>query len=287
MPSGIEFAQVLPSYPLVGRSGLSNRNLSMATDPPIYAPDDPTITAVYREAMNHLRDGRIPFLVGGAYAFRIHTGIARHTKDLDLFVRPGDCPRALACLAAHGWRTEVHDPAWLAKGFCGELFVDVIFGSGKGVGMVDDSWFEHALDAEVLGFPAQVCPVEEAIWSKAFVMERERYDGADIAHLLHTHAADLDWSRLLARFGWLWRVLYCYLILFGFIYPGRRKDIPAWVMRAFSERLQEEGATTPSDDICFGTLLSIAQFRVDVEERSYQDGRWHWGRPSTQCLRKP
>ena len=32
----------------------------------------------------------MPFLVGGAYAFERYTGIARHTKDFDLFIHPRD-----------------------------------------------------------------------------------------------------------------------------------------------------------------------------------------------------
>ena len=32
--------------------------------------------------------------------------------------------------------------------------------------------------------PALVVPAEEMIWSKAFIQERERFDGADIHHLL-------------------------------------------------------------------------------------------------------
>jgi len=39
------------------------------------------------------------------------------------------------------------------------------------------------------------------IWSKAFIMERDRYDGADIAHIIRTCGKGLDWSRLLHRFG--------------------------------------------------------------------------------------
>jgi hypothetical protein len=39
------------------------------------------------------------------------------------------------------------------------------------------------------------------IWSKAFIMERERFDGADVMHLIHENANRLDWNRLLERFG--------------------------------------------------------------------------------------
>ena len=53
-------------------------------------------------------------------------------------------------------------------------------------------------------------------------MERERYDGADIAHLLRARADQLAWRRLLRRFGPHWRVLLGHLVLFGFVYPGER-----------------------------------------------------------------
>ena len=36
----------------------------------------------------------------------------------------------------------------------------------------------------VLGVPVLVANVEDGVLSKAFIMERERYDGADVAHLL-------------------------------------------------------------------------------------------------------
>jgi hypothetical protein len=44
------------------------------------------------------------------------------------------------------------------------------------------------------------------IWSKAFVMERERFDGADVAHLLRSMGPRLDWDRILRRFDRYWEV---------------------------------------------------------------------------------
>ena len=63
----------------------------------------------------------------------------RDTKDLDLFLRPEDTARAMAILDADGWTTEWHPDGWLAKGFRGEYFVDLIFSSGNGVAVVDDA----------------------------------------------------------------------------------------------------------------------------------------------------
>ena len=64
----------------------------------------------------------------------------------------------------------------------------------------------------VLDVPVRLIPAEEMIWSKAFVMERERYDGADVAHILRACAETLDWPRLLQRFDGHWRVLLQHLV---------------------------------------------------------------------------
>jgi len=177
-------------------------------------------------------------------------------------------------LASAGYQTEISFSHWLGKVFSGNFFVDLIFSSGNGICRVDDIWFEHALPAEVLGMPVRLCPPEEMIWSKAFVMERERYDGADIAHILRACGERMDWQRLLRRFEAHWRVLLSYLILFGYIYPSDHSLIPEWVMQELLERLQsEKGNPLSRNRVCRGTLLSRIQYREDIELWGYQDAR--------------
>ena len=101
--------------------------------------------AFYRHTMQILDKHEVPYLVGGAYALCLYTGIVRHTKDFDVFVRPADCRRALDALAAAGYRTELTFSHWLGKAFHRDGFVDVIFSSGNGVVRVDDEWFAHAV----------------------------------------------------------------------------------------------------------------------------------------------
>lgn len=221
-----------------------------------------------------LQAAQVPVLVGGSYALERYTGIARHTKDFDLFVRPTDAERVLAVLAGAGFQTELTFPHWLGKASCAGDVIDIIFSSGNGVARVDDEWFANAPRETVLDIDVALCPAEEMIWSKAYVMERERYDGADIAHLLHAAASSLNWSRLLRRFAEHWRVLLSYLVLFGFLYPSARTKIPAWVMHELLGRLQDElTAVPPTEPVCLGTLLSREQFLVDLECLGYQDGR--------------
>lgn len=235
---------------------------------------DPQAVAFYRQALDVLRRAGVPFLLGGAYALERYTGIQRHTKDFDFFLHPRDAPHALEQLRAAGYQTELTFPHWLGKAFRGELFVDLIFGSGNGLCRVDEQWFAHAEPAEALGTPVRLIPVEEMIWSKAFIMERERFDGADVAHLLRARGEQLDWHRLLERFGSYGEVLLAHVVLFDFIYPGERAKIPDWVRRDLIQRYQEEVAAPPPEAReCRGTLLSRAQYLVDLEAWGYRDPR--------------
>ena len=234
----------------------------------------------YIRTMAALNKAGLAFLVGGGYALGHYTGVERDTKDFDIFVRREDYDPIMKVLSQAGYHTELTFPHWLGKATCEHGYVDVIFNSGNGVAYVDDGWFEHATAAEVFGMPAGLCPVEEMIWSKAFIMERERYDAADVMHLIRARAENIDWARLVSRFGPHWRVLFSHLCLFGFIYPSERDRIPDWVMRGFMGRLDREMRTPPpKEKTCQGTLLSRAQYLMDVQRWGLIDVR-HTGASS-------
>jgi hypothetical protein len=233
--------------------------------------DDP-LAAFYIDALTLLEGSDIPFLVGGTFAFARYTNIDRPTKDLDIFVRPSDLARTLAMFEAEGYTTELTFPHWLAKIKRGTSVIDVIFSSGNGVARVDDEWFTYATDSLVLGRRLKLCPPEELIWSKAFVLERERYDGADVSHLLREAGRDLNWPRLLGRFGSRWPVLLSHLVLFYFIYPDQRDIIPEWLMQDLIGRLSRL-TVEPENRVCFGTLLSREQYLTDLERHGYLDAR--------------
>jgi hypothetical protein len=237
-------------------------------------PDDALATAFYAQVLQLLRDEGLPFLVGGSYGFAHITGIHRPTKDLDIFIRQADWQRLAGVAERVGWRAELSFPHWLGKVRHSSHFVDAIFNSGNGLSPVDDDWFAHSVAVQLLGHAVQLVPAEESLWTKAFVMERERFDGADVAHLLLACAPVLDWQRLLRRFGPHWRVLFAHLLLFGFVYPGERHRVPAWLMDELGARLQAEGQMGASRArLCAGTLLSREQYLPDVRQRGYLDAR--------------
>jgi hypothetical protein len=227
----------------------------------------------YRAAILILERAKIPFLVGGAYAFAVYTGIRRDTKDIDLFLRPRDVDLAIEAFCSAGYEAEKTFAHWLAKVKSGDDLIDLIFRAGNGLCEIDDSWFNRACPAEAIGMQVKLCAAEDILWMKAFIMERERYDGADVIHLLHACAKTMDWPHLLRRFGPDWQLLLSYLILFGYIYPSDASRIPVEVRDELFERLRIESRAAGAQRVCRGTLLSRAQYLVDVEERGYHDAR--------------
>lgn len=230
------------------------------------------VSAFYVDVLTRLEAAQIPFLVGGAFACARYSNIDRETKDLDIFLRSSEMPPALALLEHAGYRTELPFPHWLGKVRWNESFMDLIYSSGNGLARVDDLWFEHAVEEEVLGVPVRLCPPEEMIWSKAFIQERERFDGADVMHLFRELGPTLDWPRLLTRFGDHWPVLFSHVVLFRFVYPDRRDQVPAWVVEELARRFDAQ-RLEPDCRICNGTLLSREQYLYDIERRGYEDAR--------------
>jgi hypothetical protein len=241
---------------------------------PILTSQDEAEFEAHRAGLQALQAAGLAPMVGGAYALRAHTGIWRDTKDLDLFLRKDQIDESLATLDRAGFRTEFTDPLWIAKAFSGPYFIDLIFSSGNGIAVVDEHWARRAATKEVLGLPTLVVPVEEIIWSKAFVQERERFDGADIHHLLRCRGAELDWDHLLWRFDRHWEVLLVHLISFRFAFPSDKEQVPSKVMHHLIERMRrQEKESNGSERVCRGTLLSRQQYLHETNVLGYRDSR--------------
>ena len=147
------------------------------------------------------------------------------------------------------------------------MIVDIIFGSGNLLAPIDRQWLDRGLPALLFGVRTRIAPVEELIWSKAYVASRGRFDGADIVHLLHSTAERIDWDHLLSRFGEHWTLLLSYLCLFRFVYPDRRNAIPRDILAtlvARDRRLPEARAAEP--EVCRGPLLDRSSYDFDLTQ---------------------
>jgi len=236
----------------------------------------PETEAFYREALRLLTESGIPFLLAGTYAVNAYTGIHRPTKDLDVFCRAGDFPKILAYFRDRGYETEIEDERWIAKVALGEQFFDIIFNSSTAVAPVNDAWFADARTAEVYGSEVRILSPTELVWSKAFIQDRHKYDGSDIAHVILRQSDQIDWKRLLDYMDQYWELLFAHLLNFRFIYPSERGRVPLWLLEELAERLRQQASLPiPQTPVCRGRLLSPFDYCVDNLEWGYVgEGEW-------------
>lgn len=221
---------------------------------------------LFRDVLQVLDRRGVPFAVSGAFALRQHTGICRQTKDLDLFVTSANCAAALNCLRESGMECEITDPVWLAKAKRDEYFVDLITGMSNGTLVVEDSWIERAQPAVVHGVKTCVLAPEELVASKIFVTRRERFDGADIAHVIYGTKGKFDWQREMELVGEHWEMLLWSLMLFRYVYPGQSHHVPSEIWRELLQRFEREIQNRDPEAKFRGSLVDDNMFAIDVNE---------------------
>lgn len=238
------------------------------SQPPEFVPE---ALRCYQGAVDCLEKAGIPFAIAGAFALHRHTGIWRSTKDLDIFLEAGAVPEALRKLEERGFRTEIKDPVWLAKAHCGEYFVDLITALGNAALLVDASWIERSEPYQLFGVPCRVLGAEEIIASKIFVSRRERFDLADVAHLIRALGERLDWERLRQLMSGHEELLLWSLVFFAYVYPAHVDLVPRELWNALLQGLKNHLDAPRADAPFRGTLIDPNMFAIDVKEWGERD----------------
>lgn len=228
--------------------------------------------AFYKEALELLNQSGAEYMLGGAFAMFHYTCIYRDTKDLDVFCKYSEFPKILTHFGKHGYRTELTDARWLAKVFHGEYFIDIIFQSPNAVCLIDDTWYERAVKSSLEGVDTLLMPPEELLWCKIYVQNRERYDGADVNHLILQWGKKMDWKLVLTRMDQHWQLLLAQLLNFQFVYPADYHDcIPRWLFDELMERaFQQYELPPPQEKVCRGPLIDQTQYSIDVRDWNYK-----------------
>jgi len=254
---------------VAGQAEKTSDNLPVTSSVPVELPEKQE--ALAQEVLIALERQRIPYAVAGAFALLQHTGISRATKDLDLFLTSENCSAALRYLQSRGFQCEVCDPVWLAKVHRDNFFVDLITGMSNAAISVDESWIRYAQPASVLGIQTRVLAAEELLVSKLFVTRRERFDGADIVHIIYGTAGNLDWGRVLHRAGEHWEMLLWALVLFRYIYPAQTHYVPAVLWQDLLTRFHKLVSQPDGQGRFRGSLIDDNMFAIDVNEWGLDD----------------
>lgn len=164
------------------------------------------------------------------------------------------------------------DIRWLAKIYKRQFFVDIIFDTVNNICRVDDSWFEHPTPGEYGGIPVKFMAPEELIWCKIYVQNRERYDGADVNHIILKAGKTLDWKKLFNRLDSHWHLLLMQFLSFQFVYPSEYQDIlPKWLFEELMSRAQiQYDIPAPLERVCRGPIIDQTQYMVDIKDWDYK-----------------
>ena len=248
-------------------------NVEVANRPngPLIQPP-PAAEAFYSEVLQLMARSEIPFLVSGTYALASYTGIDRPTKDVDVFAKAGDALKMLHYFKERGFAVEIVDERWLYRITRGELFVDVITNMPTVTTHVTEDWFVGAPDASLFGARVKLVPPTQFIWSKIFVQDHHRYDGADVAHMILKRHKEVNWEQLLSHMELYWEVLLIALLNFRFIYPSERDCVPKWLMDELLQRLQDQTELKgPGKKVCRGRIFSPRDYAIDVDKWGFSE----------------
>jgi hypothetical protein len=236
------------------------------------APARPNGCAFYAAMLEVLKGAGVPFQVGGSHAVGYYVGTTPNTKDIDVFCLASDYPKLLRAGMNAGYEAEVEDERWIAKLRKGDEFCDVIFGSANLVTPVTEAWFHERHEGEICGVTAPLVPPTELIWSKVFIMDRNRFDGNTVAHLILKQHERIDWRRLMGYMEQHWEVLLFHVLHFRYIYPSEREMIPSAIVDELLSRLAEQRTMPrPQRRACRGRLFSRDDFEVDITKWGFAD----------------
>jgi hypothetical protein len=188
---------------------------------------------VYRRVAEEAREAGVLFAFGGAFATAVYTGELRNTKDFDFYIRPQDREAMVAATARAGLRDHFdrlpYDRSWIYRASDGDVLVDAIWAMANQRAEVDSSWLTRGPLVEIRGYQVRAIPIEELIWSKLYVLQRDRTDWGDVLNLVAAQITSIDWNHLLDRLADDAPLLTAALSVFAWLDPARAEGIPAIV----------------------------------------------------------
>jgi hypothetical protein len=148
-----------------------------------------------KRAAAALRDGGVPFALGGGLACWAH-GAPESDHDVDILVRPEDAQRAQDVLAGIGMRAVRPPENWLLKAYDGDVLVDVIFKpNGR---PVDDALMAGARVMEVAAVPMPVLDLDHVLASKLLALNEHCCDFERLIGIARAVREQIDWEQLRA-----------------------------------------------------------------------------------------
>lgn len=190
--------------------------------------------AIYREVMLEVEKAGIPFSVGGGIAAMAYADQARDSRDLDLYIVQRDCPAVIKVLKnlrfEDYYSEKPYERHWIYRSYREGTIVDVMWAMANRRSYVDDSWLSGPR-LTIEDVHVRLLPPEEILWTKLYVLQRDRSDWSDALNMLYVVGPSLNWRRLFDRAGEDKGLLAGLVAVFRWLAPGRARELPRFVWR--------------------------------------------------------
>ncbi len=208
--------------------------------------------STYRRAIEVLREAGVPWMLGGGFALATFTGRWRDTKDIDFYIRPDDRDAAVASLSRAGFADyfslRPYDRKWIYRSTKSGVIVDIIWAMANQRARVDQSWFERAGSVHVRDERVKILPLEEFMWCKLYIMQRDHCDWPDLFNLLYAVGPRLDWAHLIHRLDEDLPLLKGLLSVYSWLCPRSARKLPAKLWRLLGLRPALGASMKPKRD---------------------------------------
>lgn len=204
---------------------LSDNLGSLELDPllgPKLVPFEPVLRELERRG--------IPHALAGGIALAWYTRLGRNGGDLDLFILEQHRDAAVHALEACGYgdyyAVKPYDRSWIYRGHKDGIILDLIWQMANHRAQVDHLWLSRGPSLTTHGHRVQLIAIEELIYAKIYVLQKDRTDWPELVGLMHDHAESLDWGRLMELMGDDLPLLTSVVALLAWISPVRARVIP-------------------------------------------------------------
>ncbi len=213
--------------------------------------------AIYKAVMVQARLRGLQFAIGGGFATMTYTGQWRETKDIDLYLMQSDKYEMIRVLTDCGledyYQQQPYERHWIYRSYKEGVIVDVIWAMANRRAAVDEDWLygpELAVDGEHF----RLVPAEETLWSKLYVLQRERCDWPDAMSLIYALGGGLNWRHLLERVKEDAPLLTALFYVFAWVCPNRARELPSWLWSELGVR-REQAEPPPEGESNRASLL--------------------------------
>lgn len=226
--------------------------------------------SIYFDVIHEARARGIEFAIGGGFAVAAYTKHRQTTKDIDLYVLPQERERMIEVVRHCGLQDYYdvlpYDRNWIFRSHRDGIIVDVMWSMPNQRGQVDWQWLTRGPEVELQSEMLRVLPVEELIWAKLYVLQRDRCDWPDIINLIEASSETLDWDHLLERLGDDTPLLAAVLTVYGWLMPDQLLKLPVLV-EILARPSHRHPDATPREDLLDSRPWFAAALKLSPQEK--------------------